>query len=75
MVDIIIALSILCSILFVTTIYFGVFVVMHVRKEKRVCDICKTFDDAYSYAIHEGYVDCSEFTARDMANLLLRPLE
>lgn len=40
----------------------------------RVCDVCNTADEAISYAIHLGLVDCN-FDARDMAELLLSEVQ
>ena len=73
MKDIVIALSILSALLGATVIVLCTVLVNMLKKRARirVCDLCEDVEDAISLAVHEGVIDGSKFTARDMAAFLL----
>lgn len=71
MKDIIIALSVVSAVFMAATVVMGIQLAK--RKRVRNCDLCEDADDAIGLAIHEGVIDCSELSARDMADFLLQP--
>lgn len=73
MKDIVIALSILSALLGATVIVLCTVLVKMLKKRARIrnCDLCEDVDDAFRMAVHEGVIDGSKFTARDMAAFLL----